>query len=124
MGTKFETWLDESVLDEDYCVVAVWHGTILPNKKDVREDFAGWMLETFGTRAKVVGQARTLPDKDGPGGRADLLFAIHKDDVMKFAPRRFAAGMRWLEDVVLNSGSLYTRKVQELTHADRKPANP
>lgn len=114
---SFKSWLDKSVLDGDYQVIAVWHGTILPERQVVREEFQKWMLDTFGARVRVVGLAKTEPDTYGPGGRADLLFAIHNDDVSTFAVKRLSAGFRWLEDVILNTPDVYTKEIKELVDA-------
>jgi hypothetical protein len=49
------------------------------------------------------------------GGRNDLFFFVHDEDVAKFAIPRLQMGIRWWEDVVsYNHGSyLYTKETLE-----------
>jgi hypothetical protein len=67
----------------------------------------------------------TGPDRDEngnasfeTGGRVDTIFAVHDDDVMKFAVPRLAMGIRWIEDVLDNEAretehSIYPDRVKE-----------
>tara|TARA_X000001388_G_C2213085_1_gene115966 strand:- start:442 stop:792 length:351 start_codon:yes stop_codon:yes gene_type:complete len=100
--------------------VCVWPGTILPEthiEKFVKH------FEKNGFRIQHLETLRTLPDHDsegneveGTGGRSDVLFAIHDDDVMKFAIPRFQMGVRWIEDVLDNeeeNRSIYPDRVKE-----------
>jgi hypothetical protein len=93
-----------------YNQVAVWPATIL-NESEY-EDFKSFVAEhCAGTRVEVLGTFETLPDmQDGvpvpeTGGRRDVYFRIHNEDVAKFAIPRFQFGMRWLEDVLDNDAS-------------------
>lgn len=69
------------------------------------------MKTYFNARVKIVGCVDTLPYGQGTGGRTDLLFLIHDDDVPSFAFTRFdffeshpdADLIRWWEDVVHNA---------------------
>ena len=107
---------------EDYNQVCVWPGTILPEthiEKFVKH------FEENGFRIQHLETLRTGPDLDstgkpidGTGGRSDVLFAIHNDDVMKFAIPRMQMGIRWIEDVLDNEArandySIYPARVQE-----------
>jgi hypothetical protein len=65
------------------------------------------MFDNFGTRIKYETEVRTLPDVDDygvvipeTGGRNDVFFYAHADDIEKFAVPRLKAGIRWWEDVV------------------------
>lgn len=92
---------------ENYNQLCVWPGTTL-------EESTGEDLEKFfqeqGFRVKFAEEVITLPDvKDsrvveGTGGRHDLLFYIHNEDITKFAIPRLRMGIRWWEDVFYNHG--------------------
>lgn len=100
--------------------LCVWQGVLLDGF--TIEEFENWMLENFGTRIKYECEIKTNPDLDKngnpveyTGGRNDLLFYVHSEDVQKFAIARLQAGIRWWEDVVgyNNSGYLYPQNVLE-----------
>jgi hypothetical protein len=38
----------------------------------------------------------------GTGGRNDVVFAVHQDDIKTFAVPRLSIGVRWVEDVLDN----------------------
>lgn len=87
--------------DTEYTQVTVWPGTTLGGQSP--ESFEQWVKAHFdGVRVKHLKQITTLPGDGGEGGREDLVFAVHKDDVMKFAVPRLGFGMRWIEDVIAN----------------------
>lgn len=105
-------------LNPNFRQVCVWPGTVVG--LDRVSDFEQWALETFGARVQYLEEVKTAPDFENgypvedTGGRNDLLFAVHNDDVMKFAVPRLAYGMRWLEDVYGNhQGSLYPERVSQ-----------
>lgn len=84
--------------------LCVWRGTLLGDKtpKDFEELFK---LKKY--RVKFAEEVTTNPDKDdcgndipGTGGRTDILFYIHDDDIQRFALFRFQLGISWWEDVV------------------------
>ena len=91
---------------ENFKQVCVWEATILgPERID---EFVRWGMDTFGVRFHFLEEVKTLPDENGPGGRNDLIFAIHNEDVGKFAIPRLSYGIRWIDDVFLNGhGRLY-----------------
>lgn len=100
--------------------VVVWQGTIVGLA--AAAEFEKFILEELGTRAKYLKDVLTKPDLGehgspipGTGSRCDALFAVHEDDVKKFALPRFKYGMRWLDDVFGNgNGHLYPAWVAEL----------
>lgn len=78
------------------------------------------MKRAFNVRVQFLECIVTNPDLDdgvpapGTGGRYDTFFAIHNEDVMKFAEPRFRHGIRWIEDVLLNGGGyLYPTRVED-----------
>jgi hypothetical protein len=63
-------------------------------------------MEEFSVRIKFDSVQKTNPDPDDfySGGRSDLFFYIHNDDINKnsFCLRKLKAGMRWWEDIFFN----------------------
>lgn len=106
--------------------VAVWSGVVVgpSNIEGLVEFFA---TEFNGTRVQYIREVETSPDLSasgmpimGTGGRNDVLFAVHEDDIGKFAVPRLAYGMRWLDDVYGNGqGHLYPADVRELLSWDK-----
>ena len=100
--------------------VCVWPGTILPDHQI--NDFIEY-FSSQGYRIQYLETIMTTPDHDnsghvlkGTGGRSDILFAVHNEDVMKFAIPRLQMGIRWIEDVLDNEEenfSLYPDRVKE-----------
>ena len=89
--------------NEDFTQVVVWPSTLLPPEQV--DEFVQWVADNFlGTRVQFLESITTKPDYDDPasGGRADVIFAVHRDDVGKFAVPRLMVGMRWIEDVLDN----------------------
>lgn len=103
--------------NEHFSQVCVWPGTLCG--KDKVEEFTAFMLDELKVRIQYLEEVETLPDRDqrgntvpGTGGRNDLIFAVHSDDVAAFAVPRFQYGIRWIEDVLTehNHGrSLYAQ---------------
>lgn len=99
-----------------YHQVCVWEGTLVGQDKIV--DFENFIFKTFGCRAKYLEEVKTNPDLRGgrpvrgTGNRNDLFFAIHEEDVDKFAVPRLQYHIRWWEDVLGNgSGYLYPKEI-------------
>ena len=98
----------------DFNQLCVWASTQLGDKTD--KDFEYFMKEEFGCRAKLASTETTLPDVkggrpvSGTGGRTDLFFYIHDDDLEKFAVPRMEYGIRWWEDVLSNGGGVLYEK--------------
>ena len=99
-----------------YNQLCLWSGT------DVGEDQVQSFEDHFkelGFRVKYEIEVITKPDikngevVDDTGGRNDLLFYIHEDDIDKFAVPRLNMGIRWWEDVVSynDNSHLYTKKI-------------
>lgn len=107
----------EELAKEGYSQVCIWPGTIVVEENDNPTekiaDFENWLKEEFDVRGKYLEEVKTLPDETGPGGRNDLFFAVHTDDIEKFAVQRLRMGIRWYEDVVYYNGhaNLYSKEI-------------
>lgn len=101
---------------KDYSTLCVWHGVILKDEEGNElsvADFEKFIADNCGgARIKFADQVKTLPDMvDGEpvpetGGRNDVFFYIHDDDVLNFSTARLQFGIRWWEDVLLNGGGV------------------
>lgn len=105
----------------DYQQVCIWPGTLVVETAEMQNmtieeriaSFETFMKEEFGVRVKYLEEVKTNPElKDGvpvpnTGGRNDLFFAVHNEDIGKFAVPRLRAGIRWYEDVVSYNGHSY-----------------
>lgn len=88
---------------------------------DTPQDFEKYIEDEFGIRIQFLEIILTNPDLDesgravkDSGGRSDIFFAVHKDDVGKFAVPRLVVGIRWVEDAlapVNNGRHLYPSRV-------------
>tara|TARA_Y100000593_G_C4274752_1_gene319433 strand:- start:660 stop:1016 length:357 start_codon:yes stop_codon:yes gene_type:complete len=108
--------------DKNYSQVCVWPGTILP--EDQIEKFVNYFADN-GYRIQYLETVITEPDRNElgiieneTGGRHDVFFAIHNDDISKFAIPRLQMGIRWIEDVLDNEAreteySIYPERVKE-----------
>jgi len=92
-------------LNNDYTQVCVWEGTFL--EESAPKDFEDFIKTEFKTRAQFLEEIETKSDTDkngkivkDTGGRRDLFFAVHLEDIGKFAVPRLKAGIRWVEDVL------------------------
>ena len=102
---------------ENFKQLCVWQGTILGESKP--SDLEDFFLEEMGVRVKFYCEVKTLPDLNEnrepdleTGGRNDLFFHVHHEDVTKFAVPRLKMGIRWWEDVVKynDNSHLYTKE--------------
>jgi hypothetical protein len=103
---------------ESFAQVCVWPGTIV-TEPDIQmfEDY----FKENGFAVQYLESLLTNPDRDEDGalvpetgGRHDVFFALHNDDVMKFAIPRMAMGVKWIEDVLDNEEySIYPERVKE-----------
>jgi hypothetical protein len=91
--------------NNNFTQLCVWQGVLLDGF--TIQEFDNYMFDCFGTRIKYETEVRTLPDLDESGnqipetgGRNDVFFYAHADDIEKFAVPRLKAGIRWWEDVV------------------------
>ena len=80
--------------------------------EDQIENFEIIMLNKFGVRVKYHTEIKTFPtlDEEGypiprTGGRNDLFFYVHKEDIDKFSVPRMHLGVHWWEDVVANTAN-------------------
>jgi hypothetical protein len=105
---------------ENYTQLCVWPGTVLG--ESTPQDLENFFLNEMKTRVKYHTEVQTLPDlnEDGnpdpeTGGRNDIFFYVHTDDIAAFAVPRLQMGIRWWEDVVgYNDNShLYTKEFLE-----------
>lgn len=103
-------------LNPGFKQVCVWPGTVVGHASI--EDFVLFFKEELGSRVQYLEEVLTAPDYEngypveGTGGRNDVLFAIHDDDITKFAVARFQYGIRWIEDVYGNGGGdLYPERI-------------
>ena len=105
---------------DNYTQLCVWQGTTL-GKSSIQE-FEQFFLDDMGVRVKYHTEVKTLPDLDengnpisDTGGRNDLFFYAHNEDINKFAVSRMGMGIRWWEDVVKynDNGHLYTKEFLE-----------
>jgi len=101
-------------LQKDFEQVCVWPGTVVGKEKI--EDFERFIDDIFKTRIQYLEEISTFPDTDSSGkvvpetgGRNDVFFAIHNEDVGKFAVPRLQYGIRWIEDVLAEGN--YTSKI-------------
>ena len=95
-------------LKEGFSQVCIWPGTEFKsgNEREIKE-FELAIEATTNTKIQFLERIFTNPDidKDGrevfdTGGRSDLLFAVHKNDIGKFSIPRLKMGIRWVEDVL------------------------
>src|SRR5574343_122041 len=93
--------------NEDYNQVCVWRGTIVG--ADQIEAFEKFFMDELDVRVQYLEEIKTKPDLDQDGqpvpetgDRNDVFFAVHDEDVGKFAVPRLAYGVSWIEDVLSN----------------------
>ena len=90
-----------------YNQVVVWPGTLVGGKSK-QVEFVNFMLKELDVRVVYIEEIKTFPDKidgvcqENTGGRNDVFFYVHDDDIKKFVIPRFQYGMRWFEDVLDN----------------------
>jgi hypothetical protein len=84
----------------EYQQIVCWEGTELGVDEEAM--FVTFVQEELALQhdVQVIGTVKTLPGRNGPGGRIDLFFFIHNDDVPRAATRRLKFGMRWINDCI------------------------
>lgn len=95
-------------MDNKFTQLCVWEGTMLGDKTP--QEFEEWLSKQFnGVRFKFAEEVVTLgsAERKEEGGRHDLLFYVHTDDIGRFAIPRFTLGIRWWEDVVSYNNRAY-----------------
>jgi len=94
---------------KEFGQVCVWPGTVVKTARaegDSVKDFEEHVRKEFGVRVMYLEEITTAPDiengkpVEGTGGRNDLFFAVHNEDVEKFAVPRLSVGIRWIGDVL------------------------
>lgn len=97
----------------DFSQVCVWPGTKLDDTGPA--GFEAYMFKEFGVRVQYLENITTSSGGiPGEGGRSDLFFAVHKDDISRFAVPRLEADIRWIEDVLATGNyiiSIYPKRV-------------
>lgn len=96
--------------NNNFTQLCVWQGVVLDGF--TTDEFVDWMKENFNARIKFEGEVTTLPDMDSngnsipdTGGRNDVFFYVHAEDIPHFAVPRLKAGIRWWEDVIGNGNA-------------------
>ena len=91
---------------KEFSQVCVLCGIVVGKGKE--DELVKFFKDEFDIRAKYLEEVVTLPDPGDEcgetGGRNDLFFAVHKDDVDKFAIPRLQYGIKWFEDLFNNGG--------------------
>jgi hypothetical protein len=103
---------------EHFNQVCVWPATFVGEENQDR--FVEFFKKELGTRVQFLEEVKTAPDiadrhpVEGTGGRNDVIFAVHNDDVAKFAVPRLTYGIRWIEDVFGNEDgpSVYPKRIK------------
>lgn len=100
-------------MENQFTQLCVWQGCVMGD--NTPEDFEKYLLAEMDVRVKFAEEVTTngSAEKHEEGGRKDLLFFIHADDISKFAVKRLMMGIRWWEDVVsYNDGAyLYSEEI-------------
>ena len=90
---------------QDFNQVCIWEGTLVGKEKV--EEFEKFMQAEVGVRVQYLEEYKTNADPDDhsgeTGGRNDIVFAVFKEDVGKFAIPKLQMGIRWIEDVLDNA---------------------
>ena len=93
----------------NYTQVCVFPGLLVDENKI--QEFTEQIKEEFDTRIQYLETILTKPDSDdqsgNTGGRSDVFFAVHQDDISKFAVKRLHYGIRWIEDVLSNTNGYH-----------------
>ncbi len=89
---------------ENFNQVCVWPGTLVG---DNVSEFENYLKTDMKTRVQYLEEIETSPDTDNDGhpventgGRNDLFFAVHNEDIQRFAIPSKMIGVRWIEDVL------------------------
>lgn len=116
LETKYPTIMSNENTN-DYTQLCVWPGTSIGDS--TATDFESFFLDEMKTRVRYYAEVKTQSDIDesgnpvpDTGGRNDIFFYVHTEDIPAFAVPRLKMGIRWWEDVVgYNDNShLYTEE--------------
>ena len=104
-----------------YTQLCVWPSTLVDETQI--QKFEDLFMNEMNTRVKFHKVILTNPDLDQwgraipeTGGRSDVFFYVHEDDLKHFATSRLRMGIRWWEDVIsYNKGNehLYPKEFIE-----------
>lgn len=91
---------------KNYNQICVWLGVVVKNANEpmTEKEFEKLMLD-MGYQVNYIDEYKTLPDHTGEGGRNDVIFSLHKNDVNKMVSDRFTkfgGEIKWYEDYVNN----------------------
>lgn len=95
-------------MDNKFNQLCVWEGVTLGN--DTIDNFEKFFLNNLNTKIKYCETVITKGsfERNEEGGRSDILFYVHDDDIQMFALKRFNyEGIRWWEDVVSYNDGAY-----------------
>jgi hypothetical protein len=105
LPSKTKHMQTQTLPETKFIQLCVWPGTLLDEEQI--PDFEKFFLDEMGTRVKYHTQIKTNPDLDSSGnpvpetgGRSDVFFYVHSEDVSRFAVPRLQMGIRWWEDVI------------------------
>lgn len=92
----------------EYSQVCVWRGTVLDEGEDRIAQFENFFMTELNTRVKFLEEIVTGPDLDvrtgepvpETGGRNDIFFCVHQEDIGHFAIPRLQFKISWIEDVL------------------------
>lgn len=109
---------------ENFTQLCLWPATVVGSEPEKIKEFEQYMLDNFKARVKYHTEIKTNPDIceihgeiPNTGGRNDLFFYVHSEDIGHFALPRLQMGIRWWEDVIKynnNSSHLYPKEfIQE-----------
>lgn len=120
--------MDKNIKTEKpYTQVCVWPACYVfedgMTEKQIKSkivDFEEFMLKNLKARVKFLEQITTTPDgylAPDSGGRIDIFFGVHSEDIPRFAILRLEYEMRWIEDVLDNeirrgADSIYPARVK------------
>tara|TARA_R100000655_G_scaffold28734_1_gene58483 strand:+ start:33822 stop:34202 length:381 start_codon:yes stop_codon:yes gene_type:complete len=71
------------------------------------KEFEDFMMDELNYRVQYIYEYATRADNSGEGGRNDVVFALHKDDVMRMIGDRFIrfnGDIKWYDDYKANYG--------------------
>lgn len=105
------------MLKEGFHQVCVWPGTIVQESEIA--DFVRFFQLEMNTRVQFLETVVTGPDLEGgvpvpgTGGRHDVFFAVHDEDVGRFAVPRLSLGIRWVEDALMGSAAIWPEHIRD-----------
>jgi len=105
-------------LKDGFSQVCIWQGCVVVDNEKEKDkkinEFETFMLDNFKSRVQYLEEIKTGPDLDeqgnvitGTGGRNDLFFAVHSEDIGIFAVPRLSVGIRWIEDALAMANYKY-----------------